>query len=151
EYVHGESLARLFRRAVERRERVPMPIALGVVAGALHGLHAAHVATSEDGRPLHIVHRDASPHNVLVGVDGVARVLDFGIAKAVGRAQTTREGQLKGKLPYMAPEQVRGAPLDARADVYAISVVLWELLTGQRLFAREGEAATLHDLLYAHV
>ena len=97
--------------------------------GALHGLHAAHEAKNERGEPLGIVHRDVSPQNVLVGVDGVARVLDFGVAKARGRMQTTREGQLKGKLAYMAPEQLRGQPATQQSDVYAAAVVLWEALT----------------------
>ena len=109
-----------------------------MVAGLLHGLHAAHEAKSERGAPLGIVHRDVSPQNVLVGLDGVPRVLDFGIAKAVTRVQSTRNGQLKGKLSYMAPEQLRGGSADRRTDVFAAGIVLWEALTGSPLVRRRG-------------
>jgi len=131
EYVHGESLSSLLRAA-----NGPMPprMALAIAAGVLHGLHAAHETVDGQGRPLGIVHRDVSPQNILVGVDGVARLLDFGVAKTAWRLQTTREGQLKGKLSYMAPEQVQGAVIDRRVDVYAASIVLWELLSSARLY-----------------
>jgi len=108
DYVQGESLSRLIRAARERGHRIPPRIVSSILTGALHGLHAAHEAKNERGEPLNIVHRDISPQNVLVGSDGVPRVLDFGVAKAAGRVQTTREGQLKGKLAYMAPEQIGG-------------------------------------------
>src|SRR5450432_3116813 len=98
EYVQGESFASLLRAARDRRTPVPLPVVSAVMTGVLHGLHAAHEAKNERGEPLRLVHRDVSPHNVLVGADGVPRVLDFGIAKAAGRLQTTREGHLKGKL-----------------------------------------------------
>lgn len=147
EYVHGESLSRLLRAAVARGLQVPPSIAVGVVASALHGLHAAHEATSEGGNPLNIVHRDVSPQNIMIGADGLARVLDFGVAKAVGRLTHTMTGQLKGKLAYMAPEQVTSEPVDRRTDIFAASVVLWEALTGRRLFAGENEAATLANVL----
>jgi serine/threonine-protein kinase len=137
EYVEGESLASLLRRSASRGERAPLAVSVAVMLAVLHGLHAAHEATSERGEPLHIVHRDVSPQNILVGVDGVARVLDFGVAKAAWRLQTTQEGQLKGKLAYMAPEQLQRSDVDRRLDVYAASVVLWEALTGRRLFQGE--------------
>jgi len=146
DFVQGESLARLIRAAATRGERMPPGIVASIVVGLLQGLHAAHEATSDRGEPLEIVHRDVSPHNVLVGTDGVARVLDFGVAKAVGRSQTTREGQLKGKLAYMSPEQVRGN-VSRATDVYASSVVLWEALTGKRLFQGENEAQVLDRVL----
>src|SRR5580700_11191148 len=141
EYVPGDSLARLLFAAKERSERVPLSVAASIMVDMLHGLHAAHEASDERGQPLNLVHRDVSPHNVLVGTDGAAHLIDFGVAKATGRAQVTREGQLKGKLAYMAPEQLGGSPVDRRADVFGASVVLWEMLTGQRLFdgADEGE------------
>ncbi|WP_437940998.1 serine/threonine-protein kinase [Sorangium sp. So ce341] len=151
EYVHGESLARLLRAATKDGGAPPPRIACAVLAGALHGLHAAHEATAEDGAPLGLVHRDVSPHNLLVGEDGVARVLDFGVAKSAGRAQITRDGQLKGKLAYMSPEQIAGEPLDRRADVYSAGVVLWETLTGERLFEGRGEALSILRLLQAGV
>ena len=143
EYVHGESLSRLCRSAAERKEPIAPRIAAAIVSGFLHGLHAAHEARNERGEPLELVHRDVSPQNVIVGVDGVPRVVDFGVAKAVGQVHTTREGQLKGKLAYMAPEQIHGSAVTRKTDVYAASIVLWEMLTGTRLFARENEAAIM--------
>jgi serine/threonine protein kinase len=137
DYVFGASLAHLASKVQGRGQAVPPLIAVSIMTGALYGLHAAHEARADTGDPLGIVHRDVSPQNILVGVDGVARVVDFGVAKAVGRLQTTREGQLKGKTAYMAPEQIRALPVDARTDVYAASVVLWEALVGQRLFAAD--------------
>jgi serine/threonine-protein kinase len=141
EYVPGDSLARLLRVASDRSERAPLPVAASIMVNVLHGLHAAHEACDEQGAPLGLVHRDVSPHNVLVGTDGLAHLIDFGVAKAAGRAQVTREGQLKGKLAYMAPEQLTGGRVDRRADVFGAAVVFWEMLTGERLFdgADEGE------------
>jgi len=141
DYVAGDSLARLLRAAGDRHERAPLPVAASIMVNVLHGLHAAHEACDEQGHPLSLVHRDVSPHNVLVGTDGQAHLIDFGVAKATGRAQVTREGQLKGKLAYMAPEQLKGNKVDRRADVFGAGVVFWEMLTGERLFdgADEGE------------
>jgi serine/threonine protein kinase len=139
EYVHGESLARLQRDAKTRELLPPLAIVSAIVCGALHGLHAAHEAKSDKGEPLSIVHRDVSPQNIIVGVDGVARVLDFGVAKAKNRLHATEAGKVKGKLGYMAPEQLRGGRVDRRADVYAAGVVLWELLTGEHLAESDPE------------
>ncbi|HEX8794977.1 MAG TPA: serine/threonine-protein kinase [Polyangiaceae bacterium] len=139
DYVAGEALSRLLRAESQRNHHVPPAIASAVMGGVLHGLHAAHTAKSEHGDPLGIVHRDVSPHNIMVGVDGLARVIDFGVAKAAGRIQTTRGGVVKGKLPYMAPEQLGGADVSRHADVYAAGVVLWELLTGRRLFRADDD------------
>ena len=145
EYVAGESLSRLVRKARERGERVPPRYAVGIVSGALEGLHSAHDAKSEKGQPLGLVHRDVSPQNVHVGTDGVPRLLDFGIAKATNRVQETRTDQIKGKVAYMSPEQLAKGGIDRRADVYSASVVLWETLTGQRLF----KADDVPSLVYA--
>jgi serine/threonine protein kinase len=134
EYVAGESLSKLVKNAKKEDVRIPPSHVAGIIAGMLHGLHAAHEAKSERREPLNIVHRDVSPQNVLVGVDGVARVLDFGVAKAAMRAQSTRDGQMKGKLSYMSPEQLNGRGVDRRTDLFAAGVVLWEALTGKRLF-----------------
>ncbi|HVW24386.1 MAG TPA: protein kinase [Polyangiaceae bacterium] len=134
EYLQGESLSRLIRNARKLGENVPPGHAVSIISGMLHGLHAAHEAKSERREPLNIVHRDVSPQNVLVGVDGAARVLDFGVAKAAMRSQSTRDGQMKGKLSYMSPEQLNGKPVDRRTDLFAAGVVLWESLTGKRLF-----------------
>jgi len=153
DYVPGESLAHLVRAAAAKEPggRVPVPVAVAVLSGVLRGLHAAHEAQSERGEPLGIVHRDVSPQNVLVGTDGLARVLDFGVAKAAGRLQTTRDGQLKGKLSYMAPEQLRSEVVTRRADTYAAAVVLWEVLTGDRLFASESEGGVVTQVLLGKV
>jgi serine/threonine-protein kinase len=150
EYVHGESLARLMR-GDEPGQPMPVGIAAGVMVGVLHGLHAAHEATSESGEPLGIVHRDVSPQNIMVGTDGLARVLDFGVAKAKGRLQTTRDGQIKGKLAYMAPEQVGAGDVSRRTDVFGAGVVLWEALTGQRLFGGEYESEVLASVILASI
>ena len=101
EYIHGETLAGRLQGALLANVTVPPAVSASIISGALHGLHAAHEATDELGAPLNIVHRDVSPHNIMVGVDGVPRVLDFGVAKAVSRSQSTRQGQLKGKVAYM--------------------------------------------------
>jgi eukaryotic-like serine/threonine-protein kinase len=146
EYIQGESFARLIRATRESRRPVPLPILVAIMIGILDGLHAAHEATNDRGEPLGLVHRDVSPHNLLVGTDGVARVLDFGVAKAAGRIQTTRDGQLKGKISYMAPEQIQGA-VDRTTDVHAVAVVLWEALTGRRLFFAENDVKTLANAL----
>jgi serine/threonine protein kinase len=151
DYVAGESLARLARTMNTRNERMPLRILSSVMAGVLHGLHAAHEAKDERGMALGIVHRDVSPQNVLVGTDGVSKILDFGVAKAAGRVQTTREGQIKGKLAYMPPEQLRGATVTRSTDIYAAGVVLWEIVTGQRLFAGDNEGVVVAKVLSGDV
>ena len=142
EYVEGASLHAILQRlAKDGRKRLPLPIALRIFLDSLAGLHAAHELCDHDGKSLNIVHRDVSPHNILVGVDGTSRITDFGIAYAEARITSTRSGQLKGKLPYMAPEQLEDRPVDRRTDVYAAGCVLWEILTGKRLFRGGNEAA----------
>ncbi len=143
EYVAGEALSKLLKAARAKNVLIPPRIAATIISSVLHGLHAAHTAKDEHGRELGIVHRDVSPQNILVGADGSARVLDFGVAKAAGRLQTTRDGQLKGKIAYMPPEQLSGAPVTKQVDIYGTSVVLWEALTGRRLFDGETEAIVL--------
>ncbi|NUO49730.1 MAG: protein kinase, partial [Polyangiaceae bacterium] len=140
EFVPGEAISKLFRKTPEG---VPASIASSIGVGMLEGLHAAHEARSDDGEALSIVHRDVSPQNVLIGSDGVARLIDFGVAKAVGNASATRDGQIKGKVAYMAPEQIRCESVDRRADIYAASVVLWELVTGKRYFDEAGSDAAV--------
>jgi eukaryotic-like serine/threonine-protein kinase len=147
EYVHGDSLSRLLRLTRDRGHLPQPAIASAVLSGVLYGLHAAHEATDERGEPLGIVHRDVSPQNILVGTDGIARLVDFGVAKATGRLQTTNEGQIKGKLSYMPPEQLHGQAVDRRADVYAAGVVLWEMLTGERLFSGENQGHIVKRVL----
>jgi eukaryotic-like serine/threonine-protein kinase len=147
EYVAGESLSSIFRAAKHSGMRMPPPVASSIVSGTLLGLHAAHEALSEDGVPLQIVHRDVSPHNILVGQDGAARVLDFGVARAEVRSGVTRDGQVKGKIRYMAPEQLRGSTATRRSDLYAAAVVLWEALTGERLFDGDSDAVVYGRVL----
>ncbi len=151
EYVPGESLSRLSRAARERRTAMPLRVLSAIMTSVLHGLHAAHEARDERGSPLGIVHRDVSPQNVLVGTDGQARVLDFGVAKAAGRMQTTKEGQIKGKLAYMPPEQLKGGSVTRQTDIYAAGVMLWELLTGQRLFSGDNEGAIVAKVLEGRI
>jgi serine/threonine-protein kinase len=137
DYVHGESLMALTRAARKSGTSVPIEVASAVMVGVLQGLHAAHTAQDEQGRPLGLVHRDVSPHNVLVGTDGVARVLDFGIAKAIRAREAhgdTDPGVLKGKFSYIAPELIQGASPSPQSDLFSASVVFWELLSGTKLF-----------------
>lgn len=150
EYVHGESFDKLLERAHELGQKAPPKVASAIVVGALRGLHAAHEAKDESGQPLDLVHRDLSPHNVLVDVNGVARVLDFGVARARGRLQGTRDGQLKGKLAYLAPEQVHGEA-SRRSDLFTAGVVLWEALAGRQLFRGNSEADLLSQVLLCKV
>ncbi|MGH7434406.1 MAG: serine/threonine-protein kinase, partial [Polyangiaceae bacterium] len=148
EYVEGDTLGRLLSRAAQLGQRLPLEVGLRIVIDMLAGLEAAHELTDDDGNPLLIVHRDVSPQNVLVGVDGNAKLTDFGVARATSRLSVTRTGQLKGKVAYMAPEQARGdTEVDHRADIFAAGVVLWEVLVGRRLFKGDGEAQTLNKVL----
>ena len=149
EFIAGENLAALVRAL--RGERLPVNVALQIVADTLAGLSAAHELRDGEGRPYDLVHRDVSPHNVLISLDGWAKVGDFGIMKAAGKPSMTKTGQLRGKLAYMAPEQARGGRVDPRTDLFAVGVILWELLTGQRLFARATEAATLEQVMACEV
>jgi len=141
EYIEGFPFSAILAApAFSAEERIG--IGVQVLLGVLAGLEAAHNLTDDDGVPFGLVHRDVSPHNVLVGVDGVARIGDFGIAQAAARLTHTEPGMIKGKVAYMAPESVRGEPTDRRADVFCVGIMLWECLTGRRLFKAENDAAT---------
>jgi eukaryotic-like serine/threonine-protein kinase len=142
EYVHGEPLSRLLADARESGRAPPVAIAVRIASDVLHGLHAAHVATDGAGSPLQLVHRDVTPENILVGADGVARLMDFGVAKAEGRLHATRDGGVRGKLAYLAPEQI-GGEVTSRTDLYAVGLVLWEMLVGERAIAGENEGELL--------
>jgi serine/threonine-protein kinase len=148
EYVEGDTLARLLARAATIHERIPLPIVIRILLDTLAGLHAAHELRDDTDQNLNLVHRDVSPQNILVGIDGTARITDFGVARAASRLSSTRAGQLKGKLAYMAPEQARGGDIDRRADLFALGTVLWEVLADRRLFKGEGEADTLNRVLF---
>ena len=150
ELIVGLSLAQLLRSVFARGERVPVAIAVEILAQAADGLHDAHEARSATGVPLGIVHRDISPQNVLLGTDGRARITDFGVARALNRLTRTNTGELKGKFAYFSPEQANAAELDARADVFALGVVAWETLAAQRLFATENPLTTLEAVKRSH-
>jgi len=146
EYVEGSSLSTLRGAAREVNLQFPIPVAARIGADTLAGLQAAHDAIDMRGNKLDLVHRDVSPQNILVGVDGSSRVIDFGIAKARHRLTETKSGSLKGKYSYMAPEQTRGMEVDRRADIFAWGVVLHEMLTGDRLFRGENEFDTMRRI-----
>ena len=148
EYVHGLTFARMMRAAY-RSKNASIGHAAHVIADIATGLHYVHSAKGPDGEPLNFVHRDVSPANIIVSLDGVAKLLDFGIAKAEGRMANTQSGVLKGKLRYMSPEQARGATLDARADVFSLGVCLYEATTFRSPLGKGQltEVAMLHALL----
>jgi len=147
EYIEGDHLGALMSSAHKELERLPLPVVMRMVADALGGLGAAHALRDDTGRTLNLVHRDVSPHNIMVGRDGVVRLTDFGVAKAEDRLTHTRDGQVKGKLAYMAPEQAVSGATDARSDLFSVGVILWESVTGQRLFRADTTAGTLNKLL----
>ena len=156
EYIEGVDFSKVLRAAIKRGSRLAPPVVLKVVADMLSGLQAAHeLKDRKTGASLGVVHRDISPHNVLVGVDGISRITDFGIAKAEGRISSTKTGQLKGKLAYMPPERLQkkgGAHIDdARGDLFATAVCLWEALTGRRLFRGEDDLETVRKVLHGDV
>ncbi len=142
EYVAGEDLRRIEKRAAQLGSGIPIGVVLRVIADAAAGLDFAHKARDQKGEALQLVHRDVSPQNVLVAFDGSVKLIDFGVAKAAGRAQHTATGILKGKFPYMSPEQAIGEEIDARSDIFALGIILWEQLTGKRLFKAENDMAT---------
>ena len=148
EYVHGESLSALCRtQAKFVKDHLPVDIAVAVMLDVLSGLCAVHEATDEKGRLLGLVHRDISPPNVVVGADGYSRVLDFGIAKALEHIDESMPNRLKGKIGYMAPEQIRGERASQRSDVFAAGVILWELLATRRLFVSSVESDRMKQIV----
>ena len=150
-YIDSATVAKLRHAAGKAKQRIPPAIAARIVADALAGLHAAHEAVDMQGAPLDVVHRDVSPQNIIVGADGVGRLIDFGIAKAQRRITETQTGSLKGKYGYMSPEQSKGKDLDRRSDVFAMGVVLYEMLTNERLFASDNEFETLRRIAEAPI
>lgn len=151
-FVPGVTAATLVRAAAQVGRPLPVGVVARLVCDVLAGLATAHEARGVDGATLHIVHRDVSPQNFLIGVDGVTRVLDFGIAKSDGRHQNaTRDGSLKGKIGYMSPELLHGEVADPTSDLYACAIVAWELLAGATLFLGDSEVETFRRVLVADV
>ncbi|MFW2389850.1 MAG: serine/threonine-protein kinase [Polyangiales bacterium] len=146
EWVNGVPLGRLIRKA-RKTGGVGLPIAVRIAVDIAKALHYAHIANDEHGEPFNIIHRDVSPHNIMVGYNGGAKLLDFGIAKADHRAHKTQAGVVKGKFAYMAPEQCTAAPSDHRLDIFALGVCVFESLTGRSLYRRKTEAATMRAVI----
>jgi serine/threonine-protein kinase len=154
EYVHGKDLRAILDKIQGpdgRGGRIPIEVAVHVTMKVCEALHHAHFAHGQSGQPLGIIHRDISPQNVIVSYDGDVKVTDFGLAKAAGRAVQTQAGVVKGKLAYMSPEQLRGLPIDQRSDVYGVGILLWEMLTGVRLFLGKNDQETLRKVYHAQV
>ena len=143
EYVHGETVRSLLERAQELGRPVPLACVLTIIAGAASGLHHAHERHSKDGRPLGIVHRDVTPSNLMVSFEGSIKLVDFGVAKADDRAVETQSGTVKGKISYLSPEQCRGERVDRRSDLFSLGIVMWEMLTGRRLYRRDSDFANM--------
>ncbi|MEM9462973.1 MAG: protein kinase [Myxococcota bacterium] len=148
EYVQGYDLHRVLKRAAQRGRTLAAAEIVAVIAGLCGGLHHAHTRRDDRGRPLGIVHRDVSPSNVLLSFEGAVKLTDFGVAKARTSMVSTEAGTLRGKIPYMSPEQCRGEAIDRRSDVYAAGVLMWEMITGRRLHHAEGELALLQKIAH---
>jgi serine/threonine protein kinase len=151
EYVPSRDLRAILDRMRSNGQLMPIPQAAYVTKKVCEGLDYAHKKRDPSGNPMNIIHRDVSPQNILVGFEGEVKVIDFGIAKAANRASKTQAGVLKGKFGYMSPEQVRGLPTDRRSDIFAVGVLLYEMLTGERLFIGESDFSTLERVRNAEV
>lgn len=150
EYLEGQPVNRVLHR-LGREGGFPLGMHLRILADALAGLHHAHELTDYDGTSLDVVHRDATPHNLFITYDGQVKVVDFGIAKALNSSAETRTGVLKGKVAYMSPEQARGEPVDRRADIFSVGVMLWEALARRRLWKGLSDVAMLHHIVSGQV
>jgi serine/threonine protein kinase len=150
EFVHGQDVRSMRFAARERKERIPLAIALAVVHGTASALDYAHDRTGPDGKNLGLVHRDVSASNILVSYEGAIKLIDFGIARATASSHQTQTGTLKGKIPYMSPEQCRGQPMDRRSDLFSLGVVMYELTVGQRPFRGENDFAVMDQIVHQH-
>src|SRR5689334_4321770 len=151
EYVSGRDLRTILERYKKRKEIMPTAQAVFVASKVCEGLDYAHRKKDARGQDLNIIHRDVSPQNILCSYEGEVKIIDFGIAKAANRSQKTQAGILKGKFGYMSPEQVRGLPIDRRSDIFAVGVILYEMLTGEKLFVGESDFSTLEKVRNAKV
>ncbi|HUS27771.1 MAG TPA: serine/threonine-protein kinase [Kofleriaceae bacterium] len=147
EYVHGETVRTLLQRSHALRRTIPIGSVLSIIAGSAAGLHHAHERKSMDGRPLGIVHRDVSPSNLMVSYEGTVKVVDFGVAKAEHRSTETQSGTVKGKITYMSPEQCKGGDMDRRSDLFSLGIVMWEMLTLERLFRRNSDFENMQAIV----
>ena len=157
EWVDGSSLLRLFRARADGEEggtvRAPIDprVAARIISDACAGLHAAHELVDEHGQPMKLVHRDATPHNILLTADGRVKLSDFGVAKALGNSHATLAGQIKGKVSYMAPEQLCGDPLDRRADIFSLGVCLYESIAGRKAFNGESDPEVMSQIILGQI
>lgn len=151
ELLRGRTLLELWDRAAERNERVPPYIVAWIAARVAEGLHHAHELRGEDGEPLGVVHRDVSPSNIFITADGQPKLIDFGVARARDRLARTAVGVVKGKIGYVAPEQIEGKAADRRSDVFALGITLWEVSVGARLFRAATDVDTLRKIRAAEV
>src|ERR1041384_6776383 len=147
EYLHGQDVRSILHRAWRIGARFPIEHAVQIARNVASALHFAHDKRRGDGTLLGLVHRDVSPSNIIVTYDGATKLLDFGVAKTAASTVRTRTGALKGKIAYMSPEQARGAPVDRRSDIFSLGIVLWEMVTTQRLYRAENDLATLQMII----
>jgi serine/threonine protein kinase len=147
EYISGRDMSRIIPKAEKAGISFPMIYALRIASNVCEGLYFAHTKTDAYGNPLNIVHRDITPENILVSFSGTVKIVDFGIAKANSQLEQTRAGEIKGKLSYMSPEQCMGHPLDARSDIFSFGSVVYEWITGYKLFTGENEMAILKSII----
>lgn len=147
EWVDGESLSTLSKFAKKDGNDIPLRVALKIIAQACAGIHAAHELRDDDDRHLMLVHRDVSPQNILISSSGIVKIVDFGVAKALGRTGETSAGQLKGKVPFMSPEQAKGGQVDRRTDIFALGIILYRITTGVHPFLDETDIKTMRNII----
>lgn len=151
ELLLGRTLADVWEVRALERQPLPLNLAAWIAARVADALHYAHEFKSADGEPLHIIHRDVNPTNIILTYEGKVKLIDFGLVKAIGRLTRSAEGVVKGKVPYLSPEQATGASIDRRTDIYTLGITLWEMTTGKRLFKREDDVSTIKAIQKAEV